>query len=101
MFILTISQAKQVLLRESKFVRKAIINYLEVLEEKLKKTQLPQTYLGALKALVVIIEEKGQLKKIISRQSAEIEFIDRIPSRSYLKLPRLIKSSILFNVFLL
>jgi len=35
MFVLTISQAKQVLLRESKFVRKSIINYLEVLEENL------------------------------------------------------------------
>jgi phage regulator Rha-like protein len=35
MFILTISQAKQVLVRESKFVRKAIISYFEVLEENL------------------------------------------------------------------
>jgi hypothetical protein len=35
MFVLTISQAKQVLLRESKFVRKAIISYFEVLEKNL------------------------------------------------------------------
>ena len=33
MFILTLSQAKQVLLRESKFVRRAIIHYIEVLEQ--------------------------------------------------------------------
>ena len=32
MFILRILQAKQVLLRESKFVRKAIISYLDELE---------------------------------------------------------------------
>lgn len=32
MFILTYNQAKQVLLRESKFVRRAIIHYIEVLE---------------------------------------------------------------------
>lgn len=36
MFELTISQAKQVLVRESKFVRKAVINRLEYLERKLE-----------------------------------------------------------------
>ena len=33
MFILTLNQAKQVLLRESKYVRRAIISYIEVLEQ--------------------------------------------------------------------
>ena len=33
MFLLTLNQAKQVLLRESKYVRRAIINYIEVLEQ--------------------------------------------------------------------
>lgn len=37
MFILTLSQSKQVLMRESKFVRKAVINYIEVLESKLNQ----------------------------------------------------------------
>ena len=32
-YILTYNQAKQVLLRESKFVRRAIIHYIEVLEQ--------------------------------------------------------------------
>jgi hypothetical protein len=36
MFVLTISQAKQVLVRESKVVRKAVINYLVSIEEKVK-----------------------------------------------------------------
>ena len=36
MFILTLKQAKQVLLRESKFVRKAVIEYIEKLEEQVK-----------------------------------------------------------------
>jgi hypothetical protein len=36
MFVLTISQAKQVLVRESKMVRKAVIHYLETIEEKVK-----------------------------------------------------------------
>lgn len=35
MFILNLSQAKQVLVRESKFVRRAVINYIEKLEQQL------------------------------------------------------------------
>lgn len=38
MFILTLSQAKQVLLRESKFVRKHVLAYIEQLENALKVT---------------------------------------------------------------
>lgn len=37
MFILTLAQAKQVLSRESKFVRKAVIKYIENLEKQLQK----------------------------------------------------------------
>lgn len=39
MFILTLAQAKQVLVRESKFVRRAIIQYIEKLEQELTKTK--------------------------------------------------------------
>ena len=39
MFKLTIPQAKQILLRESKFVRKAVIHYLEELENRLKLSE--------------------------------------------------------------
>lgn len=35
MFILTLSQAKQVLVRESKYVRRAVIQYIEKLEASL------------------------------------------------------------------
>lgn len=60
-FDLTISQAKQVLVRESKYVRKAVIKRLEELENKLKKT-LPQTYKEALQELLVQIEENERLE---------------------------------------
>ncbi len=40
MFVLTLNQAKQVLMRESKFVRKAMIHYIEELEERLKRNSL-------------------------------------------------------------
>ena len=39
MFILTIDQAKQVLLRESKVVRKAVIQYLNLLEKKIRQLE--------------------------------------------------------------
>lgn len=40
MFILTLNQAKQVLLRESKYVRRAVIQYIEKLEEIIR--ELPE-----------------------------------------------------------
>lgn len=39
MFRLTIPQGKQILVRESKFVRKAVIHYLEELEDRLKLSE--------------------------------------------------------------
>lgn len=39
MFILTIDQAKQVLLRESKVVRKAVIQYLNLLEKRIRQLE--------------------------------------------------------------
>ena len=43
MFVLTLNQAKQVLIRESKFVRKAVIEYIEKLEEAIKKLAKPKS----------------------------------------------------------
>lgn len=43
LFVLTLNQAKQVLMRESKFVRKAMIHYIEELEEKLRRNSLDIT----------------------------------------------------------
>lgn len=42
MFILTNNQAKQILLRESKFVRKAVIKYIENLENELEILKVSQ-----------------------------------------------------------
>jgi phage antirepressor YoqD-like protein len=80
MFTLTISQGKQVLVRESKFVRKATIIYLEALEQKVKSLQpeIPQSYIGALEALIVSEKEKEKLQKQIGLQSTQIEFVKQV-----------------------
>lgn len=43
MYILNLSQAKQVLIRESKSVRKAVIKYIEKLEDKIRNQVKPMT----------------------------------------------------------
>lgn len=70
MFELTTAQAKQVLVRESKFVRKAVIHYIEQLEEKVKDNnipKLPTDYLSALKELVKSVEKNIELECKVNR----------------------------------
>lgn len=70
MFELTLSQAKQVLVRESKFVRKAVIHYIEELEKNVEESNtfvLPKDYLSALKELVKSVEKNIQLENKVNR----------------------------------
>ena len=86
MFILTLNQAKQVLLRESKYVRRATIQYIEKLEQFIK--ELPEkekTLKGFEKTVEAIANVYGckkdfktiplkdliQLKKIIEKNFKE------------------------------
>lgn len=68
MYILTLSQAKQVLVREHKTVRKAVIKYIEVLEEKLKKqselTPLQQQAIIILDDRATNVARIGAIKEI-------------------------------------
>jgi phage antirepressor YoqD-like protein len=75
MFILNLSQSRQVLVRESKFVRKAVIAYIDKLEEKVSSL-LPQDYPSALRALADKAEETQKLmleNKIKDQQIAELQ----------------------------
>lgn len=58
MFELTLSQAKQVLVRESKFVRKAVIQHIEKLEEKLKN---PYKSLSPQQMMILTLQEQEML----------------------------------------
>lgn len=74
MFELTIPQAKQVLVRESKFVRKAIIKYLDELE----KLQTPKTFSQALLLASKQAEKIEQQKLLISEQTPKVIAFENI-----------------------
>ncbi|MDY2573301.1 MAG: phage regulatory protein [Fusobacterium necrophorum] len=82
MFILTLSQAKQVLVRESKYVRRAIIQYIEKLEQALKKPK--QTKLDFQEKDVIRTTWKGepvielvQLARYIHMTSDNLHFLTK------------------------
>lgn len=81
MFYLTFNQAKQVLMCESKFVRKHIILYIERLENILKETQiikLPQNYVEALEALLISEKEKLKLQEENRSMLPKAAFYDAV-----------------------
>lgn len=87
MFELTLNQAKQILVRESKYVRKAVIQYIETLENKLKSQQskLPTTYKEALIALVEqvemnerLLEENGIQKQQLTEYEPKVTYYEQI-----------------------
>ena len=61
MFVLTLSQARQVLVRESKYVRKSVIHFLETLEEKIKN---PFANLSIQQMMIATLQEQ---EKIVDR----------------------------------
>lgn len=81
MFILTFSQAKQVLVRESKAVRKAVIKYLENLENRLRYN-LPQNYTEALRQLLTQVESNQKLIAKIEEDRPRVSFAETIEKSS-------------------
>ena len=71
MFVLTLSQAKQVLLRESKFVRKHVIAYIDKLENAIKNN----------------ISDKDRMLLAIMKSESEEEMAENIAKyeRNYVK----------------
>ncbi|WP_336182771.1 ORF6C domain-containing protein [Fusobacterium polymorphum] len=61
MFVLTLNQARQVLVRESKYVRKSVIHFLETLEEKIKN---PFANLSIQQMMIATLQEQ---EKIVDR----------------------------------
>lgn len=65
MFVLTYNQAKQVLLRESKFVRRAIIHYIEVLEQAIIDKNKSEWLLTRQQGKLVRREETDAIQNLI------------------------------------
>ena len=65
MFILTLNQAKQVLLRESKYVRRAIIHYIEVLEQAILDKAKSEWLLTRQQGKLVRREETDAIQVLI------------------------------------
>lgn len=79
MYILTLNQAKQILVRESKFVRKAMIHYIEELEKQLQKQfKVPTTFKGALQ---LALEQQERIEALELKQAEDrpkVEFYDDV-----------------------
>lgn len=74
MFILTLNQAKQVLLRESKYARRAIISYIEVLEQAIIDKAKSEWLLTRQQGKLVRREETDAIQELIEyakRQGSE------------------------------
>ncbi|CAM3108863.1 phage antirepressor KilAC domain-containing protein [Streptobacillus ratti] len=79
MFILSFSQAKQLLIRESRLVRKAVIEYIEKLENKLKeKFQVPSNFKEALMLAVKQQEELEKLEQKIETDKPKVLFAEAL-----------------------
>lgn len=79
MYILTLNQAKQILVRESKFVRKAMIHYIEELEKQLQKQfKVPATFKEALQ---LALEQQERIEALELKQAEDrpkVEFYDDV-----------------------
>ena len=79
MYILTYNQAKQILVRESKFVRKAMIHYIEELEKQLQSQfRVPKTFKEALQ---LALEQQERIEALELKQAEDrpkVEFYDDV-----------------------
>ena len=83
MFILTFNQAKQVLVRESKRVRKAVIEYIEKLENALKnKFQVPTNFK---EALLLAVKQQEKIEELQEEVEIRGQLIGELkPAKDYL-----------------
>lgn len=81
MFILTLNQAKQVLMRESKFVRKAVILYIEKLENQVMELQNKISTKD--QYMLNIVNSKSDVERAINISKFNVEYV--VPLENNLK----------------
>jgi len=107
MFELTIFQAQQVLVRESKFVRKAVIKRLDFLENSIDNNQLiekfnlPKNYSEALEHLLGSTKENQVLKLEQAENKPKVEFYETVNETKALLLVREYAKIISSNGFII
>lgn len=83
MYNLTLQQARQVLLRESKFVRKSVLQFIDELEQRLKGGfNIPTTLSGALLLASQQAEVIEQQQVLLAKQAPKVLFADSVCSSS-------------------
>ena len=82
MFILNLQQSRQVLVRESKFVRKAVIKYIDELESRIKgQFQVPTTFADALR---LAAEQQERIEKLaLDNKVKDQQILELQPKASY------------------
>lgn len=81
MYILTLNQAKQVLMRESKFVRKAVILYIEKLENQVMELQNKVSTKD--QYMLNIMNSKSDVERAINISKFNVEYV--VPLEDNLK----------------
>lgn len=102
MFKLTLSQARQVLIRESKFVRKAVVSFIDGIEER-EKEEIVNGHEQALLTLKDIEKRNEELEYL----TGDGKYLKAIPCVKWLRdyfwmdkngvIPRLVKELILLS----
>lgn len=80
MYILTLDQAKQVLLRESKYVRKGVISYINSLENKVKELVNNIDKVNLLK--LNIINADTEVKRMIALNQYQVEYVRPLETKA-------------------
>ncbi|KYM38479.1 antirepressor [Fusobacterium necrophorum subsp. funduliforme] len=82
MFILDLQQSRQVLVRESKFVRKAVIKYIDELENKLRgQFQVPANFAEALR---LAAEQQERIERLaLDNKVKDQQILELQPKASY------------------
>lgn len=75
---LTHDQCMLVGMRESKAVRRSVLEMLKAMEKQIQKPQLPQTYAGALRELADQTELNEELKQEVSKAAPKVQFYDTV-----------------------
>ena len=91
MFILTLKQAKQVLLRESKFVRKAIIEYIEKLEEQVKN---PFKNLSFQQMMIMTLQEQEKIADRVDKIENKVDNEIRVDNGEQRKIQKAVGTRI-------